>query len=92
MTLNGKKLGSNPFRSELPKEKAAHILRVSAKGYKTEERLLKADEDIVVAIELKPAKPTSRKRPDVAGSTSGGLKRVRPRKPDHTIDPKNPYE
>jgi serine/threonine-protein kinase len=53
LTLDGKRLSSNPFIARVPKDSKAHTLRVSAVGYESVERTLSYGSDLNIELALK---------------------------------------
>jgi serine/threonine-protein kinase len=78
VTLDGARLPSNPFESQMPRDGAAHKLRVVAEGHLADERLIVFDRDRAVAVDLQETAPPS---------TRGA---PRPRRPTSSSTPPKP--
>ncbi len=52
LVLDGKRLASNPFTAEMPKERRTHVLRATAPGYRAAERVITFQKDLDIELAL----------------------------------------
>jgi len=101
MTLDGKTLTGNPFQGEFPLERRTHVLKVSAPGYASTERIITLAEDTRLDISL-VANRVQRTRRDTARPAAAApeprkiepgmeLRRPPAAAPRRQIDEKDPY-
>jgi serine/threonine protein kinase len=55
VTVDGKSLGSNPFRAEFPKDRRAHVVFASAPGFTPVERVVTFSADLKLELALQPS-------------------------------------
>jgi serine/threonine-protein kinase len=80
VTLDGARLGGNPFQAEVRSEKSAHVLRASAPGYLPIEQMITYTNDTHLELALRPVggKP-SRAQDD--GPRAADNRNTRPAEP-----------
>ena len=85
VTFDGKRV-ANPWQTTGAKDGSSHRLQVTAVGYSAESRTLVMDRDYDEVVALgRPTKPQgARLSPDP--------EMVKPKRPKHTVDEKDPYE
>jgi eukaryotic-like serine/threonine-protein kinase len=72
LLLDGAKLEGNPFTGQLPQDTAMHRFEARAPGRRTEARLVRLNQDLVLHVELAP---TSVAAPSSASSAKPALRR-----------------
>jgi hypothetical protein len=89
LTLDGKRLASNPFSGTLPLDSSDHVLAASAPGYVGVTHNIRLDSDLDVDLTLQPAAPRGTTGTPAVNKPPG----VQPptRRPLRPVDDKDPY-
>jgi hypothetical protein len=77
----------NPYRGELPRDEARHVLVVQAPGYKSQARVVRLDRDLSASVELLPI---ARKDPQAAAAASDYAPLVAPTTLPSAAPPREP--
>ncbi len=63
LTLDSKLLSSNPFQGTYAKDEKMHEIRVAARGYRTETRKIRFNQDQIIKITLEKGRPPAKTKP-----------------------------
>lgn len=102
VTLDGKQLAELPFRAQVPRELATHVVRAAADGFVSQERVVTFARNVRLEFELVPLSAAGRPGVGPPSTTSRPGTTIEPgadlrsgasstTKPTRTIDEADPY-